>query len=657
MAGYTRQDTANNIANGNVIDADDFDAEYNAVENAFNASAGHKHDGSAGEGAPIEKVGPSQELVVSSTNVNPKTSNTLDLGTNLLQYKDGYFDGTVYQDSAIVGVNAYMTLSDNEIDVSTGGLTLDAAGDITLDADGGDVLLKDAGTTFGTFTNTGNNLVVKSGSTTAITLSGADATLAGTLAVTGATTLNGAVTVSGSNNVTVNSGDVTLSSGDLIVGGTITSTGAIVANGGVTGTVSSISNHDTGDLSEGSNLYHTTARARGAISATDAGGDGSLSYNSTSGVITYTGPSAAQVRAHFSAGEGIDISNGSISGENASTSNKGIASFDTTDFVVSSGAVSLRHSGVEDIVGGMVSGNSEAGISVTYQTSDNTLDFNVNDPTISLTGAVTGSATMTNLGNVSIATTATSDPTITLTGAVTGSGTMTNLGNVSISTSATADPTLTLTGDVTGSATFTNLGSASLTATVANDSHTHDGRYYTETESDSRFTASAGDVMTGNLRFNDNVAATFGTSNDMEVFVNGSHAYMDLNSGIGNLYIRDGSTTRYTFNDNGNFTSTGSATASAFYYSSDERLKENIAPVTGALDVITNLRGVEFDWKEDGTHDIGVIAQEVEAHIPEAVTQSEDTDHKTVSAAPIIAYLIEAVKELKAEVDRLNDKP
>ena len=473
MAGYTRQDTANNIANGNVIDADDFDAEYNAVENAFNASTGHKHDGSAGEGAPIEKVGPSQELVVSSTNVNPKTSNTLDLGTNLLQYKDGYFDGTVYQDSAIVGVNAYMTLSDNEIDVSTGGLTLDAAGDITLDADGGDILLKDAGTTFGTFTNTGNNLVVKSGSTTAITLSGADATLAGTLAVTGATTLNGAVTVSGSNNVTVNAGDVTLSSGDLIVGGTITSTGAIVANGGVTGTVSSISNHDTGDLSEGSsNLYHTTARARAAISATDAGGDGSLSYNNTSGVITYTGPSAAQVRAHFSAGEGIDISNGSVSGENASTSNKGIASFNSTDFSVSSGAVSLQAERIQDLVGGMVTGNTESGISVTYQDGDGTLDFNVNDPTISLTGAVTGSATMTNLGNVSIATTATSDPT------------------------------LTLTGDASGSATFTNLGNASLSVTVANDSHTHDGRYYTESESDSRFastsrTISAGGGLTG----------------------------------------------------------------------------------------------------------------------------------------------------------------
>ena len=57
----------------------------------------------------------------------------------------------------------------------------------------------------------------------------------------------------------------------------------------------------TDETAEGSsNLYHTTARARGAISVTDAGGDGSLAYNSTSGVITYTGASAAEARAHIS---------------------------------------------------------------------------------------------------------------------------------------------------------------------------------------------------------------------------------------------------------------------------------------------------------------------------------------------------------------------
>ncbi len=65
---------------------------------------------------------------------------------------------------------------------------------------------------------------------------------------------------------------------------------------------------------------------------------------------------------------------------------------------------------------------------------------------------------------------------------MTGTGTISNFGDVSIATTATSDPTLTLAGDATGSATFTNLGNATLTVAVANDSHTHDTRYYTKTE-------------------------------------------------------------------------------------------------------------------------------------------------------------------------------
>ena len=60
---------------------------------------------------------------------------------------------------------------------------------------------------------------------------------------------------------------------------------------------------------------------------------------------------------------------------------------------------------VQDIIGNMIINNSESGIAVTYDDVDGTLDFNVNDPVITLTGDVTGSATMSNLGSVSIATT------------------------------------------------------------------------------------------------------------------------------------------------------------------------------------------------------------------------------------------------------------
>ena len=73
--------------------------------------------------------------------------------------------------------------------------------------------------------------------------------------------------------------------------------------------------NSTTDLSEGSNQYFTNTRARGAVSVTDSGGDGSLAYNSTSGVITYTGPSASEARAHFSVASGSGLSYNSGTGE------------------------------------------------------------------------------------------------------------------------------------------------------------------------------------------------------------------------------------------------------------------------------------------------------------------------------------------------------
>ena len=61
------------------------------------------------------------------------------------------------------------------------------------------------------------------------------------------------------------------------------------------------------------NIYFTDARARAAVSVTDSGGDGSLAYDSGTGVITYTGPSATEVRSHLSAGTGVGFSGGVIS--------------------------------------------------------------------------------------------------------------------------------------------------------------------------------------------------------------------------------------------------------------------------------------------------------------------------------------------------------
>jgi len=93
MAGYTRTDTTNNIADGNIINATDLDNEFDGIQAAFNSSTGHNHDGTTGEGAPILVLGPTQDVVVGATAVTPKTTNTVDIGSSSLKFKDLFLAG------------------------------------------------------------------------------------------------------------------------------------------------------------------------------------------------------------------------------------------------------------------------------------------------------------------------------------------------------------------------------------------------------------------------------------------------------------------------------------------------------------------------------------------------------------------------------------
>jgi len=89
----------------------------------------------------------------------------------------------VTTDAAGTGANISIA-ADGNFSASAIEVTLDASGDITLDADGGDIFFKDDGTTFGSATNTSGNLIIKSGTTTAATFSGANVTFAGTVTAT-----------------------------------------------------------------------------------------------------------------------------------------------------------------------------------------------------------------------------------------------------------------------------------------------------------------------------------------------------------------------------------------------------------------------------------------------------------------------------------------
>ena len=86
---------------------------------------------------------------------------------------------------------------------------------------------------------------------------------------------------------------------------------------------------------------------------------------------------------------------------------------------------------------------------------------------------------------------------------------------------------------------------------------------------------------------------------------------------------------------------------------SDARLKTNVKTIDNALDIVDQLRGVSFDWKESGEHSIGVIAQEVEEVLPEIVVEDEE-EVKTVDYGKMVGVLINAIKELKAEVKELK---
>jgi hypothetical protein len=106
----------------------------------------------------------------------------------------------------------------------------------------------------------------------------------------------------------------------------------------------------------------------------------------------------------------------------------------------------------------------------------------------------------------------------------------------------------------------------------------------------------------------------------------------------------------------GEVRSTGDVIA---YYSSDERLKDNIKPIENALAKIESIGGYEFDWNDNQStyngHDIGVIAQEIESIAPELVIDRE-TGYKAVKYEKLVALLIEGIKELSAKVNELENK-
>ena len=93
------------------------------------------------------------------------------------------------------------------------------------------------------------------------------------------------------------------------------------------------------------------------------------------------------------------------------------------------------------------------------------------------------------------------------------------------------------------------------------------------------------------------------------------------------------------------------------YYSSDERLKDNLIPISSASYKITQIGGYEFDWNKESKdyagHDVGVIAQEIEKVLPEVVITRQD-GYKAVKYEKIIPLLVQGLKEQQEEINQLK---
>ena len=246
-ATYTRQSS---YSDGDTITAAHTNDEFNQLLAAFASSTGHTHDGTSAEGGPITKLlGTAITIGDGSTGTDIAVTFDGESNDGVLTWME---DEDYFKFSDDVLINSTEKLyfndtgtyiycnADGDLDLvsdgtnadainlaSSGGITLDAAADISLDVGGADVVLKDDGTTFGALTQSGGELVIKSGSssTTAMTLSGANVTFAGT--------------------VTIGSAGISEAELEILDGATVTTAELNILDG-VTATTAELNYSDTG---------------------------------------------------------------------------------------------------------------------------------------------------------------------------------------------------------------------------------------------------------------------------------------------------------------------------------------------------------------------------------------------------------------------------
>ena len=607
MAGYSRTDTTNNIADGNIINASDFDGEFDAIATAFGTS-GHVHDGTAENGGAITKIGPAQDLVVSASLVTPKTTNTLDIGTDALEFKDIYIDGTAYIDGLGRDI---LVATDKKIQFRDAAIFLNSStdGQLDIDADG---------------TVQINTATLDIDASSSVNISGAT-TIGGIITATTGTHSLGATSFN--DNAITNVGDIQLDSitGDADTDTSITFSGSniiTIATGGANrltiadGALSPVTTNQI-DLGT-SSLEYKNAFFDGTVT-TDAlvAGTADIDAGTIDGVTLGTNSAITQAV----------IDNVNINGAQ-------IGHTDDTDLVtLADQAVTIA--GSLTLSGGLTVNGTTTTVSTTNTVATDSL--------IELANGTSGSPSNDagiviergSANNAFIGFDESADKFIVGTGTFTGAST----GDLTITTGTLV---ANLEGNVTGDTTGSNIGTLKKTA------------------SDTAFTLPASDGSSGQFLKTDgggNLSfATVSTTIDLTADVTGVLPVANGGTGVSsitaNKLLTGNGTSAMTVEsgltyDGSTFTVSGTVSATEVTATSDERLKSDIETIDNALDKVMSMRGVTYTMQDQkGT---GVVAQEIEKILPEVVIDGEE--YKSVAYGNMVGVLIEAIKDLKKEIN------